>query len=96
MEKKYHYKTVIDALKDLNSKGFTYDFNLNEEDIKRNPFRYQIEHIYRYEGDSNPDDAAIVYGISSDRGVKGVFVAGFSAATNTDLALALNKIPIKQ
>jgi hypothetical protein len=95
MDRKYHYKTVVEALKDLSNKGFTYDFNLNEDDIKQNPFRYQINHIYRYEGDSDPDEAAIVYGIQSDKGVKGVFVAGYSAATNTDLALALNKIPIK-
>jgi hypothetical protein len=95
MDRKYHYKTVVEALKDLSNKGFTYDFNLNEDDIKQNPFRYQINHIYRYEGDSDPDEAAIVYGIQSDKGVKVVFVAGYSAATNTDLALALNKIPIK-
>jgi hypothetical protein len=29
-------------------------------------------HIYRYEGDSNPDDEAIVFGIKSKSG--GVFV----------------------
>jgi hypothetical protein len=43
----------------LNELGFTYDFNLHE-DIPKNPDKYEIVHIYRYEGDSNPDDEAIV------------------------------------
>jgi hypothetical protein len=32
MEKKYHYATVSKAL-ELKEKGFTYDFNLHEDDI---------------------------------------------------------------
>jgi hypothetical protein len=38
----------------IKRKGFTYDFNLHEDDIVKNPDHYQIVHIYRYEGDSNP------------------------------------------
>jgi DNA-binding transcriptional regulator YhcF (GntR family) len=35
MEKKYHYATVSKALEELKEKGFTYDFNLHEDDIKK-------------------------------------------------------------
>ena len=79
MSQIYHYATVSKALDDLNENGYTYDFNLHTDDIIKNPHRYEIEHIYRYEGDSNPDDEATVYGIKSSSGKKGVFVAGFSA-----------------
>jgi DNA-binding transcriptional regulator YhcF (GntR family) len=47
MEKKYHYATVSKALEELKEKGFTYDFNLHEDDIVKNPDHYQIVHIYR-------------------------------------------------
>ncbi|MFV8375802.1 hypothetical protein [Flavobacterium sp. LB1P71] len=91
----YHYASVSKALDDLSEMGFTFDFNLHEEDIIKNPHRYEIEHIYRYEGDSNPDDEATVYGIKSSSGKKGVFVAGFAANSENDAARVLNDISIK-
>jgi hypothetical protein len=95
MSQMYHYATVSKALDDLNENGYTYDFNLHSDDIIKNPQHYEIEHIYRYEGDSNPDDEATVYGIKSSSGKKGVFVAGFSANSENDAAQVLNEISIK-
>jgi hypothetical protein len=91
----YHYASVSKALDDLSEMGFTFDFNLHEEDIIKNPHRYEIAHIYRYEGDSNPDDEATVYGIKSSSGKKGVFVAGFAANSENDAARVLHEISIK-
>jgi hypothetical protein len=95
MSQMYHYATVSKALDDLNENGYNYDFNLHTDDIIKNPHNYEIEHIYRYEGDSNPDDEATVYGIKSSSGKKGVFVAGFSANSENDAARILNEISIK-
>lgn len=91
----YHYSTVSEALDELKEKGFTYDFNLHEKDITANPHNYDVEHVYRYEGDSNPDDEAVVYGIKSNSGEKGVFVAGFSANSDSDAARVLERICIE-
>jgi hypothetical protein len=33
----------------------------------KNPDKYEIKHIYRYEGDYNPDDEAIVLAIKPDQ-----------------------------
>ncbi|PWA05851.1 hypothetical protein [Flavobacterium psychrotolerans] len=88
----YHYTTVSEALDELKKKGFSYDFNLHEEDIKSNPHKYEVEHIYRYEGDSDPGDEAVVYGITSNSGEKGVFVAGFSANSDSGAARVLAKL----
>ncbi len=90
----YHYATVSKALDELNENGFTYDFNLHEEDIAKNPQKYEIKHIYRYEGDTDPGDEAVVYGIQSISGKKGVFVAGFAANSVTEAAQALIEISI--
>lgn len=70
MKNIYHYESVSKALDDLSEKGFTYDFNLHEDDISKNPDKYEIVHVYRYEGDSNPDDEAMVFGIKSKSGKK--------------------------
>lgn len=95
MKRIYHYATVSEALDELNENGFTYDFNLHEEDIINNPEKYEIQHVYRYEGDTDPGDEAVVYGIRSNSGKKGVFVAGFSANSESKATEILNKLTIK-
>lgn len=96
MKNMYHYASVSKALDELNKKGFTYDFNIHEEEILKNPDHHEIIHIYRYEGDSNPDDEAVVYGIKSESGTQGVFVSGFSANSVSDAAHVLIQLSIKQ
>ncbi len=95
MKPTYHYTTVSEALSDLTLKGFTYDFNLHEQDIEKNPHNYSVQHVYRYEGDSDPGDEAIVYGIECNTGQKGVFVAGFSANSDSNVATVLAKLCIE-
>ncbi|REG99417.1 hypothetical protein [Flavobacterium aquicola] len=95
MKPTYHYTTVLEALQDLKSKGFHHDFNLNPEAIVENPNHYSVVHIYRYEGDSDPDEESIVYGIISNAGIKGVFVAGFSANSDNEARLILEKLYIE-
>jgi hypothetical protein len=91
----YHYATVAEALEELIKNGFTYDFNLQDENIKKNPHNYEIEHVYRYDGDTDPDEEAVVYGISSNSGEKGVFVSGFSANSESEAADVLAKLCIE-
>ena len=96
MKTTYHYASVSKALEELQEMDFTIDFNLREEIIKQNPENYVIAHVYRYEGNSNPDDQAVVYGIKCSSGEKGVFVAGFSAKSDNETALVLEKISFKE
>ena len=95
MKNRYHYASVLKALEELKAMDFIVDFNLQEEAIMTNPNNYKILHIYRYEGDSSPDEEAIVYGIKSNAGEKGVFVAGFSANSESRAALVLLELSIK-
>ncbi len=91
----YHYATVTKALEELTEKGFSVDFNIHEQEIIQNPSNYEIVHIYRYEGQSNPDDEATVYGIKSITGEKGVFVAGQLASSENDIEKVLIDLSIK-
>lgn len=91
----YHYTTVLEALADLKEKGFHHDFNLYLDAIKANPNDYSVEHVYRYEGDSDPDEESVVYGIISSSGKKGVFVSGFSANSDAEAAQILEKLYIE-
>jgi hypothetical protein len=95
MEPTYHYTNVLEALNDLNKKGFTVDFNLHKERIIRNPNQFEIKHIYRYEGDTDPGEEATVYGIESNSGERGVFVSGYSANSNDEVDQVVQNIRIQ-
>ena len=91
----YHYATVSKALEELNDKGFTTDFNLEEDRIKNSADDFEIEHIYRYEGESDPGDEATVYGIKAKTGEKGVFVVSPGAYSENSAAKVLLDMSIK-
>jgi hypothetical protein len=56
--------------------------------ILQNPQKYEIKHIYRYEGNTDPGDEAVVYGIQSKSGKKGSS-SGFAANSISDAAQVL-------
>lgn len=88
----YHYATVSKALEELAEKGFTIDYNLDENIIDDD---FEIQHIYRYEGESDPGDEATVYGVKASNGDKGVYVAGdLSFSENTE-AKILHELSIR-
>ena len=91
----YHYATVSKALEELAEKGFKTDFNLDEKRIVENPNDFEIVHIYRYEGESDPGDEATVYGVVSKSGEKGVFVAGDLSMDDNSATKVLNDLSIK-
>jgi hypothetical protein len=82
MKENFHYATVTEAIKVLKLQGFTVDFNLEENCIscdlgKFEKDDFEIVDVYRYEGNSDPADEAVVYAIESKTGVKGILVAGY-------------------
>ncbi len=84
----YSYGSVSEAINDLKKRGFTEDFNLAENCIVCNaqvfkPHEFEITEVYRFEGDSDPADEAIVFGIQSTNGIKGVLVNGYGYQSNT-------------
>jgi hypothetical protein len=84
----YSYATVIDAISDLKDRGYTEDFNLDDNCLicngeKYNPDDFEITEVYRFEGDSDPDEESVVYGVESRNGVKGVLINGYGYAAET-------------
>jgi hypothetical protein len=78
----YHYATVSEAINDLKKRGYTEDFNLQENCLvcnakKFNPDEFTITEVYRFEGNTDPADAAVVYGIEGKDGTKGSMVNGY-------------------
>src|SRR5574338_1508868 len=82
---KKDFGTLSQTIEGLKKEGYTMDFNINRECLachKTNTTlsadEFQIDVFYRFEGEANPDDEAVVYAISSPKyGVKGVLVNAF-------------------
>jgi hypothetical protein len=78
------YESLIDALDDLRKRGYEADFATQtvclycgDLDLRLNPEEFNVDEVYRFEGNSNPDDAAVLYAISSSTGLKGTLVDGY-------------------
>ncbi len=79
------YDTLSEAINGLRQEGYTLDFNLNKDCITchagktvLSPDEFEIDAVYRFEGESNPDDESIIFAISSLMyGLKGTFVNGY-------------------
>ena len=78
-------ETLSGQLASLKEEGYNIDFNLesnclvccNGQDVIYAD-EFVIDHYYRYEGESDPSDEAILYAITSEKyNLKGVLVNGY-------------------
>lgn len=89
-----NFETLLDALNDLISRGYTEDFNVDEDmmqdrekDIKMAVDEFEIDEFYRFEGESNPSDMSILYAISSKKfNLKGTLVSAFGTYSSNQNA----------
>ena len=89
---------MSEAVNGLKERGYTLDFNLEENclicnDEKFQPDEFEIVEVYRFEGDSDPADEAVVYAVESKGGKKGVLVSGYGAyavGMGSEMAQKLN------
>jgi len=77
------YESLVDALDDLRKRGYEADFELHlnclycsDLDLRLYEEEFNIDEVYRFKGDSNQRDNAVVYALTSPTGVKGTVVNG--------------------
>jgi hypothetical protein len=98
----YYYETVSAAVNALQARGYTFNFNLRndcllcaENELLLYPADFHIDEMYRFEGDTDPADAAVVYAISApNHDVKGVLVDGYgpsASAVAPEILAKLNR-----
>ncbi len=78
------FSSLIEALDDLRARGFTSDFDLKTDrlrcpstELELHPEDFEIVEYYRFEGETNPADSAIVYAIKGKNGLNGVLVNAY-------------------
>jgi hypothetical protein len=79
MQDKVELNTMVNVLTDLRKQGYKLDFRVTPEGMLSSmdgktlltPEQVRIVNFYRFEGESNPDDTAILYVLETNTGLKG-------------------------
>lgn len=97
------YGTLSETMNVLRGKGYTKDFNLQQDSLRCENEQldefancFIVDKYFRFEGDSNPSDAAILYAISSnDRKVKGLLVNAYGIYSDPVTDEMLRKLDVR-
>lgn len=100
--KRKSYDTVTEAMTDLKKLGYTIDFSIltDKECLvchltasELSPDDFEIDHFYRFEGDSDPGDQMIVYAISSNKNnLKGIVVNAYGIYSDSASSAIVKKL----
>ncbi|WP_228377385.1 hypothetical protein, partial [Chryseobacterium indologenes] len=97
--------TLSQVMKTLSERGIHREFRMNDncemkfENSEKiyQPSELTILKTYRFEGDSNPDDNAVLYVVKDDAGNRGMIIDSYGADSNypgQEFDEFLRKIPI--
>ena len=97
---KESYGTLSETMNSLKKEGYNMDFNIQHECLvcrqhptKLSPDDFEIDKVYRFEGETNPDDEAVLYALSSSNyGVKGLLVNGYGISSDEASAALVEKL----
>ncbi|MDQ4141185.1 MAG: phosphoribosylpyrophosphate synthetase [Bacteroidota bacterium] len=93
------YDTLVEALKDLESRGYKYNFNVAQDclecaeiSLKLYPQDFDVTEFYRFEGPTDPADNSILYAIEGKNGTKGVLVNAYGVYSDPGSEALLAKL----
>ncbi|TCN58875.1 hypothetical protein EV142_103322 [Flavobacterium circumlabens] len=82
--------SLVVVLAELEKQGFTSQFEVHGNSMLSlksanhyNADQLEVTHFYRFEGESNPEDSAIMYAIETYDKEKGTLVDGYGTAADT-------------
>jgi hypothetical protein len=98
------FVTLSETMNELRKEGYVEDFNLQQNclECRNGSFQvfadeFKVDKYYRFEGESNPSDLAILYAISSDtHGLKGVLVNAYGIYSDSVTDELAEKLEIKK
>lgn len=99
---KNYEPTLSQVMNKLKNEGYITEFNLRTDcldcdsgKLKLAPEDFQIDKFYRFEGQSDPGDNAILYAVSSERhNIKGVLVNAYGIYSEPMTNQMLKKLTI--
>ncbi|GAB1464452.1 cupin domain-containing protein [Pedobacter sp.] len=94
------FGTLSETINGLIKLGYTHDFNIKQDCIIchqtntiLSPNDFQIDQVYRFEGDSDPEYQSVLYAISSTKhNLKGTLVNGYGTSADEASSKLIEKL----
>lgn len=94
------YTTLSEAINDLTKKGYTFNFNIQDDCIicaennsQLDPDEFEIDQVFRFQEMSDVDNESILYAISSTHfDLKGLLVNAYGMYANSASAKMVKKL----
>lgn len=97
------YKTLAEAVEGLRRRGFTANFELLNKRFRAvdsgqtfTADQLTIVEHHRFEGVSDPDDMAVLYGIEANDGTRGTIADAFGPQADPDLGAFLKNVKMHE
>lgn len=100
-----NYDTVTEAVNQLQERGYTSNLSVLAEkecllchktSIQLSPSEFEIDEIYRFEGNTDPGDEMIVFAVSSKKhDIKGVVVNAFGMYSDGIQSRMIEKLKMR-
>lgn len=97
--KKEEMTTMTSCINKLQSEGYKENFIAKETGLEAPsskkiyiPPQVKITNFYRFEGESDPADNAIVYSIETEDGVKGILVDSYGMSANAHISRFVTEV----
>jgi|SRR5215204_4281028 len=88
-----YMKSLATCLNKMVKEGYTEDFQVTDEGLESlhehnnyKPEQIQIVNFFRFEGESDPDDNAILYLIETNDGIKGTLIDAYGVYNDSKLS----------
>src|SRR6476469_807477 len=86
-------KSLTTCLNRMVTEGYTEDFTITEQGLESihehhnyKPEQIQVVNFFRFEGESDPADNAILYVIETNDGIKGTLIDAYGVYNDTRLS----------
>ena len=94
-----YMKSLATCLNRMVTKGYTEDFKITDRGLEAlhvhnwyQPEQIQVVNFYRFEGESDPDDNAILYIIETSDGTKGTLVDAYGIYNDSKVSKFMNEV----
>lgn len=96
---KEHMTTLVSCINSIQKQGYTSQFqaksagllSLKTERVFQ-PGEVSIVHFFRFEGESDPSDSAILYAIETTNGEKGTLVDGYGKESDPNVSTFISRV----
>lgn len=100
MENKAELTSMVTVLAQLKKEGCKLDFRVTEDGVLRTmdseeqftPDQVRIINFYRFEGETNPDDMAILYVLETTSGAKGTISSSYGPYADETVETFLKQV----